>query len=82
MRIINSSSGNNRTPNRSRASSDSRGRSVEVTSGKSRLTNGVHLSAGALTKLRGELRRLARSNRPRTIQFANSMLAKYPELRA
>jgi hypothetical protein len=65
MDVINSSNGNNRTPNRSRASSDVLGR----------------LSAGALAKLRGELRRLARSNRPRTIEFASAMLTRYPELR-
>jgi hypothetical protein len=66
MRTINSSNGNNRTSNRPRASSDVRGR----------------LSAGALAKLRGELRRLARSNRPRTIEFALATMTKYPELGA
>lgn len=80
METINSSNGNNRTPARSMASSDFRGRSVEATSGKSGLT--VRLSAGTLAKLRGELRRLARSSRPKTIEFTNSMWTKYPELRA
>lgn len=79
MRII-TSNGNNRAPARSRASSDFRGRSVEAASGKSGLT--VRLSAGTLTKLRAELRRLARSSRPKTIEFTNSIWTKYPELRA
>jgi hypothetical protein len=82
MRDINSSNGDNRTPNRSRASSDFHGGSVGTRSGKSRLSNGVHLSAGALAKLRRELRSLAGSDRPRTIEFALAMMTKYPELNA
>jgi hypothetical protein len=80
MRTVNSRNGNNRTPARSRASSDFRGRSVEATSEKSGLT--VRLSVVASAKLRVELRRLARSNSPKTIEFANRMWDRYPELRA
>jgi hypothetical protein len=42
----------------------------------------VRLSAGVLAKLRGELRRLARSDSPEVIRFANVMMTRYPELRA
>ena len=44
-------------------------------------TNGKSAKSATLAKLRGELRRLARSNSPQVIQFVSSMLSRYPELK-
>ena len=41
----------------------------------------VRLSAAVLVKLRGELRRLARSDSPEIIRFVDRMHCRYPELK-
>ena len=52
----------------------------QVTFKKSGLPE-VRLSATAVAKLRAELKRLASSSSPKTLEFANRMLDRYPELK-